>query len=247
MKLTDIKYRTQSTSSLNVGSTFSEKDLKFYTENQTYVNFPFGESDKDIIKISVFNFDESRVTASVIMSSGSYTKNTQSYYDVTNKYVTYSYDKFNSTLPIIDSTPYSSETTDSTNISGSVLTSSLLLDVSKELNNVGIADGNYKVSIELLRNLVGTESGSDEKLIIDTISTSRTEIAVIPKTLKGIQSNTVDEFNVFSNYQFEIKEIAESLTDSISSPPIYNLYYTAKNQYLNALIVSLAYLLLQCP
>ena len=234
MKLTDIKYRTQSTSSLNVGSTFSEKDLKFYTENQTYVNFPFGESDKDIIKISVFNFDESRVTASVIMSSGSYTKNTQSYYDVTNKYVTYSYDKFNSTLPIIDSTPYSSETTDSTNISGSVLTSSLLLDVSKELNNVGIADGNYKVSIELLRNLVGTESGSDEKLIIDTISTSRTEIAVIPKTLKGIQSNTVDEFNVFSNYQFEIKEIAESLTDSISSPPIYNLYYTAKNQYLNA-------------
>ena len=79
MKLVDIKYRTQSTSSLNVGSTFSEKDLKFYTEDQTYVNFPFGESDKDAIKISVFNFDESQITASVVVSSGSYTKNTQSY------------------------------------------------------------------------------------------------------------------------------------------------------------------------
>ena len=225
MKLSDIKYRTQSTSSLNFGSTFSEKDLKFYTENQTYVNFPFGESDKDIIKISVFNFDEFQVTASVIMSSGSYTQNTQSYYDVNNKYVTYSYDKFNSTLPILDSTPDSSKTTVSTN--------SILLDVSKELNNVGITDGNYKISIELLRNLVGTESGSDEKLIIDTISTSRTEIAIIPKTLKGIFSNTVDEFNAFSNYQLKIKEIAESLTDSISSPPIYNLYYAAKDQYQN--------------
>lgn len=231
MKLTDIKYRTQSTSSLNVGSTFSEKDLKFYTENQTYVNFPFGESDKDIIKISVFNFDDSQVTASVVASSGSYTKNTQSYYDVTNKYVTYSYEKFDSTFPIIASAPNSSE---STNSSGSVSTSSIFLDISKELNKVGVTDGNYKISIELLRNLVGTESGSDEKLIIDAISTSRTEISVIPKTLKGIQSNTVDEFNIFSNYQFEIKEIAKTITDSISSPPIYKLYYAAKDQYPNA-------------
>ena len=231
MKLVDIKYRTQSTSSLNVGSTFSEKDLKFYTEDQTYVNFPFGESDKDAIKISVFNFDESQITASVVVSSGSYTKNTQSYYDVANKYVTYSYQKFNSTFPLITSTPGSSATSDSTNTSVSVSTSSLFLDVAKELNKLGITDGNYKVSIELLRNLVGTESGSDERLIIDTISTSRTEIAVIPKTLKGIQSNTVDEFNVFSNYQFQIKEIAKNITDSISSSPIYSLYYAAKDQY----------------
>ena len=225
MKFTDIKYRTQSTSSLSVGSTFTEKDLDFYTEGETYVNFPFGQSEKDVIKISVFNFDESLVAASTITSSGSYTRNTQSYYDVTNKYVTYSYKEFNNTFPLFTSSP-----ADST----SVQTSSLFFDISKELNNIGVVDGNYKVVIELIRNLVGTESGYDEKLIIDTISTSRTEIAVIPKILKGINSTTADEFKIFSESQFQIKEIANELADLISIPQIYNIYYAAKNKYPSA-------------
>jgi hypothetical protein len=230
MKLTELNYRTQSTSSLSVGSTFSEKELKFYTEEQSYFGFPFGQSDKDIIKISVFNFDEFPVTSSTIVSSGSYTKNTQSYYDVSNKYVTYSYEEFNSTFPLLQSTPSYSTPTSSTQFP----TSSLFLDVSKELNKAGISDGNYKVSIELLRDLVGSESGSEEKLMIDTISTSRTEIAVIPKPLKGVQSNVVDEFNIFSNYQLQLKEIAKTLSDSISDPQIYTVYYEAKTQYQDA-------------
>jgi hypothetical protein len=210
---------------------FSAEELMFYTEGQTYVNFPFGQSEKDVIKVSVFNFDETPVTSSTIISSGSYTSNTQSYYDVTNKYVTYSYDEFNSNFPLLDSIPSSSLPTSSMSETGSITTSSLFLDVSKVLNGMSISDGNYKVSIELIRNLVGTEPGSSEKLIIDTISTSRTEIAVIPKVLKGTQSTTVDEFNVFSNSQIQVKEIAKTLTDAISSPPIYTVYYAAKEVY----------------
>lgn len=231
MNLSDIKYKTMYTSSLNVGSTFSEDDLMFYTEGYRSANFPFGDSEKDLVKISIFNFDETFVTASVIYSSGSHKSYTQSFYDVTNKYITYSYKEFNNSFPILSSSPSSSIPSGSNSVTIAPSTSSLFLDISKELNKIGIPDGNYKISIELLRELVGTETGSEEKLIIDTISPSRTEIAVVPKTLRGIQSKTIDEFYLFSNSQFQVKEIAENLKDSISNPQIYNIYYAAKQQY----------------
>ena len=213
MNITDIQYKTENTSSLNYGSVMTKEDLQFYTDGLTSVNFPFGQSDKDAIRLSVYNFDDTLVSSSMIYFSGSYKNYTQSYYDVTNKYITYSYSVFNSNAPV-----FAAET------------SSLFIDLGRSLRALNVNDGNYKITIELLRNIVGSEKSSEDKLMIDTISTKRDEIALIPKTLNGVQTKLTNDFTIFSNNQIALREIADDLADAISSPEIYTLYYRAKEQ-----------------
>ena len=212
MNLTDIKYISSSTSSLGFGSVFTKEDLSFYTEDIRFHNFPFGESDNDYVKFSVYNFDDTPVTSSFVYFNGTYKDYTQSFYDVRNNYITYEYKKFNSNAPIFVSE-----------------TSSLFFDVSTAMRNLNVSDGNYKVTIELLRNVVGSESPTD-KLLIDTISNSRDEIALIPKNLAGINDTINTEFDIFSNEQVQVKEVCERLLNSIASPEIYTIYYAAKKQ-----------------
>jgi len=213
MNFNDIKYRNISTSSLSVGSFLSKEDLTFFTDDNTSVNFPFGKSDKDVAKLTVYNFDESLVTSSMIYAGGTYTAHTQSFYDAANKYVSYSYTKFKSDWIILTGE-----------------TSSLFLDISKELNELSILDGNYKVVIQLLRNSVGSEMSPDEKLMIDEISSNRDEIYLIPKSLKGTRSEIITEYDIFSNNQLQIKDVIDDVIDAISSPQIYTTYYVVKRE-----------------
>lgn len=207
MNLSDIKYSVSSTSSLGYGSFLSKEDLSFYTENLTYKNFPFGQSDKDYIQFGVYNIDDTLITSSMMYSGGTYTSHTASYYDVFNQFVSYSYKKYTSDFVILGTE-----------------TQSLFFDVSKNFNDLGISDGNYKIYIELGRNVVGSEKNSDDKLIVNTISTNRTEIAVIPKTIKGTVSEINKSFDIFSKSQIQTKDIADKLLFDISKPEIYKIY-----------------------
>lgn len=207
MNLSDIKYSISSTSSLGYGSFLSEEDLKFYTEEKTSINFPFGQYDKDYVKFGVYDLEGNLISSSMIYSEGTNTPHTSAYYDVFNRYTEYSYNEYTSDWVLVGKE-----------------TSSLFLDISKEFNKLGISDGNYKLYVELGRNIIGNEKTNDSKLIIDTISTSRNEITVIPKTLKGTLSEINTEYDIFSNGQIQLKEIAGDLSNSISSPEIYNVY-----------------------
>jgi hypothetical protein len=213
MNIDDIKYKTSYTSSLNVGSTMTEQDLMFYTEGQTSINFPFGQSDKDVLKLSVFNLDGGMVSSSVIYSTGKYIDYTHSFYNVLNKYSTYSYSSFSSDWAILQAE-----------------TQSLFLDLAKEFNKMGMTDGNYTAIIELNRNTVGSNMSSDDKLIIDQISPSRTEISVIPKSLAGTDSEIGAEYTIYRNNQLQIKEVVEEIVSKLSSPEIYTAYYAATSQ-----------------
>lgn len=210
MNLSDIKYINQSTSSLSFGSIMTEEDLRFFTEGVGSTNFPFGQSENDNLKIDVYNFDDTLITSSTMYAGGTYANYTRSYYDATNRFNVYSYKQFTSNWPILTSE-----------------TSSLFLDVSKTLKNIGVGDGNYKVVIELIRDVVGSDKSYDDKLIIDTISTSRDEIAIIPKNLKAVGGKIANEYSIFSKNQVQVKEFAKSIIDSISSPEIYAIYYAA--------------------
>jgi hypothetical protein len=213
MKFSDIKYLTQSTSSLNVGSTLYEPDLMFYTDGNTSVNFPFGYSDKDIVKLGVYSLDGTPITSSVIYGTGTYTEHTRSFRDVLNKNITYSYSSFQSDWPLLQSE-----------------TKSLFLDVAKEFKKMAILDGNYTTTIELNRNMVGSNFSSEDKLIIDKISTLRDEISVIPKSLASVDSQINSEYTIYRNNQTQVKEVAEELVTKLASPEIYSAYYTAVSQ-----------------
>jgi hypothetical protein len=95
------------------------------------------------------------------------------------------------------------------------------------LNSLGVSDGNYKIYVELGRDEVGNSS---ERLIIDSISTSRNEITVIPKTANGSTGPVNVDYNIFSNNQIQVKDFADSLNYAISKPEIYNLYLLAAAQ-----------------
>lgn len=212
MNITDIKYNITSTSSLSYGSVMSEEDIMFLTDGIESVNFPFGKSDKDYLKVSVYNLDDSIVATSSIYAGGSYTNYTRSYYDVQNKYNIYSYKEFSSNWPVLTGE-----------------TSSLFLDVAQVLRDMNVSDGNYKLVVQMQRNLVGSEKSSDQKMIIDTISTSRDEIALIPKSSKTLGGPLDVDYSIYSNNQVQIKDIAEDILKSISAPELYNIYYAAVN------------------
>lgn len=207
MNLSDVKYIVSSTSSLGYGSFLTQEDLSFYTEDLISRNFPFGQSDKDYVQFAVYNLNDTLITSSVLYSEGTYTSHTSSYYDVFNQFVSYSYKKYTSDFVILGTE-----------------TQSLFFDVSKNLNNLGLSDGNYKIYMELGRNVVGSEKNKNDKLIINTISTSRTEIAVIPKTIKGTQSDLNRNFDIFSKGQIQTKDVADELLFGISKPEIYKIY-----------------------
>lgn len=210
MNMSDIKYRISSTASLSAGSFLTEEDLYFYSEGRTAKNIPFGQSEKDFVQFSVYTFDETFITSSIAYSPGTWTPHTNSYYNVFNRPVQYYYDSFTTDWLVLGTE-----------------TQSLFFDVSRNLNSLGISDGNYKVCIELGRDEVGNK---DERLLIDSISNSRTEITLIPKTLKGSTGSINIEYDIFSNNQIQVSDVADSLIYSISKPELYNLYLLAKKQ-----------------
>lgn len=211
MNIKDLNYI--SSSLLGFGSTMTQEDLLFYTNGQKSQNFPFGKSPDDFIKLQVYNFDDTLVTSSLVYLGGTYKNYTQSYYDVSNRYITYSYSKFNGDAPI-----FSGET------------SSLFLDIASQFRNLNIPDGNYKIMVELMRDIVGSEDRSDNKLMIDQISTNRDEIALIPKNSVGSAEKINFQFDAFANNKVFIKEFADDIISAISSPQIYNIYYEAKSE-----------------
>jgi hypothetical protein len=213
MNLEDMKYISASSSSLGVGSDMTKEDLMFFTDGLKSQNFPFGKTEDDFIKFSVYNFDNTLVTESMIYPSGSYRNYTQSYYDPTNRYITYSYSKFDGTAPILVGE-----------------TSSLFIDVSSEMRNLNVPDGNYRITVELMRNIVGSNSSSEDKLMIYQISTNRDEVALIPKNLAGSTEKINTQVDVFGTNKVFVSDIADSIIESIASPEIYNVYYTAKNE-----------------
>ena len=217
MNLENIKYTIPSTSSLTIGS-YIEKDNWDYIKDSTEVyGFPFGKSDKDYFDVSVYALDDTLITESVVKPSGIYKPFTGSYYDVRNKPVTYSHEYFVTDLVI----------------SGKD-TQSVLINLAQELDKLSVTDGNYKVGIQLNRDLVGSSFDSSQRLMIDEISPSRTEVSIIPISLRTsiIESDVklLREFESFSTGKLQIKEVLDQIVSAIESPEIYNIYYYAKNE-----------------
>lgn len=207
MSLSDIKFIQTSTSSLSYGSMLTQEDLEFYTEGIVSRNFPFGKSEKDYVKLEVYNLDQTFITSSLFYSEGKYASYTKSFYDVLNQYNEYSYKEYQGDFVILGTE-----------------TQSLFFDVSRHLNALNIQDGNYKLYLELGRNIVGNEDLKDQSLLINLISSDRRELTVIPKTLKGTSSEINTDFEIFSNGKISVKEIAADLIFEISKPEIYKIY-----------------------
>jgi hypothetical protein len=211
MIYTDLQQVLMSTSSLTYASYFSPEDQEYLQSNYTLLDFPFGQSKKDYIEVSVFAMDGTPISTSYFIPTGSYTNYSKSYYDVNNTYVTYSYSDFQSDLVVVGSQ-----------------TQSVFLDVAQQINVMGIREGSYKVGIQLIRDIVGSSQDSKQRLFLKTISPSRTEITVVPTTLRSDTSNiTNEEFYSFSNNKVIFKDVSDQILSGIGNPNIYNIYIDA--------------------
>ena len=210
MMLSDLQYRNVSSSSLSVGSVLSGDDLKFFTDGSSSLNFPFGQSPKDFVKLGIYGADETYLTSSLVTAGGVYSAHTHSYFDVATRLVTATYSSFASDWVVVGQE-----------------TQSLFLDISKQMQALGMADGNYVVTLELLRNMVGAETASNDQLLVNTISPNRDEVSLIPKFLASTVSEAMTDYTVFSNNQFRAREVAQPILDAIASPALYSAFYTA--------------------
>lgn len=208
-----VKFVYSSTSSLGYGSALTESDLIFYTDGQTSINFPFGKSENDSINVGVYGMDGAFIGSTTIYSEGNYTEYNVSYYDSFNQYIEYSYKKYQSDFVVVGKEQ-----------------KSLFFDVSRCLNSINVKDGNYKLYIGLSRDVVGSNKPNGDKLIVNTISSGRSEITLIPQTLKGTDSKINREYDIFSKNQFQINEITDDLLLGISNPEIYSIYNFVMNQ-----------------
>lgn len=213
MSLSNLKFIVSPTSSLGYGSFLDKEDLLFYTEGNTSLNFPFGKSEKDHIKLQIYDLADKLLTSSFLYSEGKKVPHSASFYDIFNQSAAYSYTEYQSDWVFVGTE-----------------TSSLFLDINKEFNKLALADGNYKIYVELGRNVVGSEKSRETKLIISSISQDRTEITLIPKTVKGAVSEINTEFDIFSNNQVQLKDLAGDLIQSLASPEIYKTYSAAVAQ-----------------
>ena len=208
MNYTDIKQVFPSTSSLTMASYFTKNEQNSLLSDVTLFNFPFGKSEKDSIEISVFSFDGTKISSSYFDPTGIHVPHTKSYYDVTNKFTEYSYTSYESDLVLVGDQ-----------------TRSVFFDVGAQLVTMSIQVGNYQLGIELMRDIVGSHKNQSQRLMIDSISPSRTEISFIPISLKSDNTPVNDEFYAFAYGKVLLQDVTEQLLEKISKPEIYNIYY----------------------
>lgn len=216
MNIEDIKYTEQSSSSFSTGYYISENDWDYLKDTFEVFNFSFGKSEKDIFSLNVYTLDDNLLTGSFIKSLGQTKEFTGSYKNIRNETITYSHKYFSSDLVITGEE-----------------TKSLFFNISDELKNLSINEGNYKFVLQLVRDVVGSSFDSTRKLIIDEISPSRTEIAIIPNTdVNSTDENDIKLFNEFQTYgqgKVQINQILDQIVDGIKSPQMYEIYFSVKN------------------
>jgi len=223
MNIEDIKYVEQSSSSFSTGYYMSKNDWDYLKDVYEVYNFSFGKSDKDLFSLNVYTLDDSLITGSMIKILGEYKEFTGSYKNIRNETVTYNHKYFSSDV-----------------VSVGKPTESVFFNISDELNNLSINEGNYKVVLQLTRDVVGSSFDPTRRLIIDEISPSRTEIALIPNT--DVNSTDEKDINFYAEYQtysqgaLQINEVMDQLIDGIKSPELYKIYFSVKNS--NPLVAS---------
>lgn len=224
-------FSAPSTSSLTTAYFYSAEDLDYLASGYSY-NFPFGKSDKDLVEVYVYTTAGDIITSSYTKSEpkseqnnvlDDYTPFTKSYVDVTNNVVVYSYSEYLGDFVITNGTRQYTNT------------QSLLINVQENLKDLSIQEGNYKIGLLPVRNVVGNPILPSERLIINEISPSRREIAVIPKSSKIAKNSSElklnDEFDLFSNGKVQPSEFVDDLLMSIEKAEIYPAYFAVAKTY----------------
>jgi len=211
MSYQDYKYVSSlETASLTTAYLYTADELA-YLKSGSVINFPFGTTEKDLFELSVYDMSGKQITSSLIHDGTLVNSITRSYVDVTNKVVVYSYEEHDTEYVIVGQP-----------------TQSVLFDTQGSLNDLSINEGFYKIGITPVREVVGSSADSKLRLIIDEISPSRKEIAVIPHSPRNTsvvsEIKLNDEFELFAHSKVKPSSITSVLLDSLEKVELYKTY-----------------------
>lgn len=211
-----LEYKSFATNSvgLTVGETYTSNELSFLG-GEPIQNFPFGQSESDLIAFQVMASDGTELSSTYISSSLNYTAYTRSYIDVNNVGIAYSYDSFTSDFVIIGGE-----------------TKSLFINVNSELSKLGVSAGTYRVGIQPVRAVVSSPSADPScSLVVYDISPTRTEMSIVPTTLALATDTASVEFDTsyasFTDIAPVVKNLINPILSGITDANLYGSYYRA--------------------
>ena len=185
------------TGSIQSASFLNSNDTALFYTSQSK-DIWYGTSGNDIIEISSFTTDDqTQESWGIIYKDKNYETVSLTYLNDLNSPISYSYSTFTSPFTFYKDT-------------------SILLEPASDLNKIGIIQGNHIINYNFVRDMAGNKSSP---LTIKDISTSRTEIKLIPSA--GIGDV---QYNSFYINKFPIKDVASiliSIAKNISYDSIY--------------------------
>ena len=195
------------TGSIFSGSYLGIQDAALFATSQSSDIF-FGYSPRDITELTVFDTFDNQISWNLLDKDKMYSNATLTYTDALSNVQSYTYTEL-----INQFITYRSKL--------------ILLDPINDLSSSGIFDGTFKQTYIFSRNMAGS---SDEHLVINDVSPSRTEIKLLPKV-----GNTIP-YASFCIKKFPISDISAillSVTQTCQYDKIYQLMY---HQYTDSIL-----------
>lgn len=195
------------TGSVYSGSYLNEQDTALFSTSQSADLF-FGYSVRDVTELSIFDTFDTPISWSVLNKDKSYKTVTLTYVDALNNPKSYTYNELNSNFIIHRG-------------------KKILLDPINDLSSSGVTDGSFKLSYIFSREMAGS---STNRLVINDISPSRTEIKLLPvgKDYIPYTSFCLKKFPVS-----DVSPILIGITQNCPYDQIYNLMY---EKYKNSIL-----------
>src|SRR5579862_141851 len=177
------------TASIQSGSFLGSNDTSLFYVSQSS-DIWFGLSNNYVIEVTAYSTDDqTQISWSLLDQDKSFNTVTLTFLDSLGTPTTYSYNQLVNPFTLYKN-------------------SEILVQPASDLAQLGITDGNYTVGYNFARNMAGTPSSS---LTIKDISTSRTEIKLIP----SVQADV--DYNSFCIQKFPIKDVAPVLLSLIKN------------------------------
>lgn len=185
--------------SIYSGSYLGVQDTSLFLISQSADIF-FGYSARDITEMTVFDVLDNQISWSLLDKDKVYKTVTLTYSDALNNPQNYTYNELDNQFVTYQN-------------------KKILLDPINDLSSSGIFGGAFKLSYIFSRDMAGS---LENKLVINEISPSRTEIKLLPKG-----ENTIP-YTSFCIKKFPISDISSillSITQKCPYDKIYNIMY----------------------
>ena len=188
------------TDNINTGSYLSKTEYSMFTDGFSK-DLWYGFSANDIIELGVFDYEQNQLKWDILNQSKKYNTNTYSYFNTLDFPVQYSYLELKPDFIL-----YKND--------------KILISPPTQLSqSFNISNGNYILTYNFMRNMAGT---STAPLAIKDISTSRTEVKLVP-----VGSSTL-QYDAFCKNKFLMEDVSPlylQLTNNCPYSEIYNSIY----------------------